>query len=214
MYACLPCAHVSRTKSSTRSRCDGAPNGGAHRAAARRALPQGGDVEIAVERQGQRAGNRRGGQEQHVRGCSLPDERGALLHAEAMLLVDHHQSQPPKRDALLEQRVGTHDDPRLACGNPLPHRCLLGGGLPPQQQLRLELQRRQQRFQRGTVLLGQQLGGSHERGLEVVLHRQQHREESHHRLSGAHVAHQQPVHAVRRRHVGGDLPQRRAAGPR
>ena len=55
------------------------------------------------------------------------------------------------------------------------------------------------------VLFGEQLGRRHQRGLEVVLHGEQHGEQRHDRLAGAHVAHQQPVHPLRRRHVGGDL---------
>ena len=153
-----------------------APNRGAHRAPPRGALPERGNVEIAVQRQGQRPRNRRGCQEQYVGSRPFPDQGGPLLDPETMLLVDHHQSEPLKRDALLKQRVGTDNDSRLAGGNPLSHRGLLGRGLPPEEQLRLEIERSQQRFQRGPVLLGQQLGGRHERRLEVVLHRQQHGE--------------------------------------
>ena len=52
----------------------------------------------------------------------------------------------------------------------------LARGLPPEEKFRLEIERSQQRFQRGPVLLRQQLGGRHECRLEIVLHRQQHGE--------------------------------------
>ena len=58
------------------------------------------------------------------------------------------------------------------------------------------------------MLLGQQLGGRHEGGLEVVLHRQQHGEQRHDGLAGPHVAHQEAVHPVGGGHVAGDLAQR------
>ena len=58
------------------------------------------------------------------------------------------------------------------------------------------------------MLLGEQLGGRHHRRLKAVLGRQQHREQRHHRLARPDVPHQQPVHALRRRHVLRDLPDR------
>ena len=57
------------------------------------------------------------------------------------------------------------------------------------------------------MLLRQQLGRRHERRLIVVLQRQQHGEERNHRLTGADVAHEEPVHPLGSSHVGGDLPE-------
>ena len=68
-------------------------------------------------------------------------------------------------------------------------------------------ERGEQPLERHRVLLGQELGGRHQRRLEIVLHREQHGEQRHDRLAGTHVAHQQPVHPIGRGHVGGDLPQ-------
>ncbi len=58
------------------------------------------------------------------------------------------------------------------------------------------------------MLLGEQLGRRHEGGLKVILGGQQHGEQCHDRLARAHVAHEQPVHAVRRRHVARNLAER------
>jgi hypothetical protein len=55
------------------------------------------------------------------------------------------------------------------------------------------------------VLLGQDLGGRHQRGLEPRLDRGEHREHRHERLAGAHVALEEPVHRMRRGHVDPDL---------
>ena len=55
------------------------------------------------------------------------------------------------------------------------------------------------------MLLGQELGRRHERGLEVVLHGQQHGEQRHDGLAGTDVAHEETVHPVGSGHVRGDL---------
>ena len=62
------------------------------------------------------------------------------------------------------------------------------------------------------VLLGQDLRGGHERGLVAVLERDDHREQRDHRLAGAHVALDQPVHGMRRLHVVRDLAQHALLG--
>ena len=41
-------------------------------------------------------------------------QRQALMHAEAMLLIDDHQDERGECDALLEQRVSADDDRRRA----------------------------------------------------------------------------------------------------
>src|SRR6266478_197966 len=66
---------------------------GLHRPPPRRALAQLGHVEVAVQRERERAGDRRRRQQQHVGGVPLLDQSGALLHPEPMLLVDHDQAE-------------------------------------------------------------------------------------------------------------------------
>src|SRR5262249_28469800 len=66
--------------------------------------------EVAVEREGERPRDRRRAHDEHVElraGVGLPLERGALQHAEAMLLVDDREPEPVERDALLDEGVGT-----------------------------------------------------------------------------------------------------------
>ena len=55
------------------------------------------------------------------------------------------------------------------------------------------------------MLLGEGLGGGHQGGLAAVLHRPQHRAQSHHRLARAHLAHQQALHRPVAGQVGVDL---------
>ena len=114
-----------------------------------------------------------------------------------MLLVDHHEPEAPEGDALLHQRVGAHHQARLPRRQPGPHGRLLRGGLAPEQQLGAEADRLQQALESRRMLLGEELRGCHQGGLKVVLHRQQHREQGDDGLAGAHVAHQQAVHALR-----------------
>ena len=55
------------------------------------------------------------------------------------------------------------------------------------------------------VLLGEHLGGSHQCTLMPALDRTEHRRHGHHRLTGAHVTLQEPVHGERPGEVTEDL---------
>ena len=56
----------------------------------------------------------------------------------------------------------------------------------------------------GGVLLGQHLGGGHQRALVAALHRHQHGGHRHHRLARADVALEQPVHGERAGQIAAD----------
>ena len=64
-----------------------------------------GDVEVAVEdeREGARDGRR--GHDQNVRAVALAAERGALRHAEPLLLVAHGEREVGRLHVRLQQRV-------------------------------------------------------------------------------------------------------------
>ena len=62
--------------------------------------------------------------------------------------------------------------------------------------------------ERARVLLGEQFGRRHDRGLVVVLDREQRGEQRDDRLAAPHVALQQAVHAQRAGHVLHDLARR------
>ena len=83
------------------------------RLAAARQLAQRRDVERAEARQPQRARDRRRGHVQHVRGQARPRlgvQRGALAHAEAVLLVDDGDREVGEHDGVLDQRVRADDE--------------------------------------------------------------------------------------------------------
>ena len=88
--------------------CDGRASG--------RQLIQYAQIQIAVERQGQRARNRRRGHHQHVwlSLIGLLHQLESLQHAEAVLLVDHDEAQPVELDFLFDERVRADDQLRLA----------------------------------------------------------------------------------------------------
>src|ERR671928_44897 len=80
-------------------------------------LAKRGDVERAERREAQRARDRRRREMQHVRdepGRRLGVERGALAHAEAVLLVDHRHGEAVEPHGVLDQRVRADDQPELA----------------------------------------------------------------------------------------------------
>ena len=130
-------------------------------------LPPGGQlvddrhVQIAVDNQGKSAGNGRCGHDQHMGPLPLSDQGGALAHAEAVLLVRHHQTQPGVFHILAEQGVGPYDQikfpvfQRLFCQ--ALFLCAHGAG----QLSHPQAQRAQQSGQRGKMLLGQNLRGGH-----------------------------------------------------
>src|SRR5438270_493555 len=68
----------------------------------------------------------------------------------------------------------------------------------------------EQAVERGQVLLGQRLGGRHERGLRTVLDGAEHRAQGDNGLAGAHLSHQQALHRFGAGEVRVDLLERLA----
>jgi hypothetical protein len=178
---------------------------GADRLAAGRQLVEHADVEIAVEREGQRARDGRGRHHQHVGGLALGLEPRALRDAEAVLLVDHHQAELAELDGFLHERVRAHDAADLAGGHGGPPRGALAALQRRGQQRDRHAKRLEQPRERHDVLLGQDLGRGHDRGLVARFDGGQGGERGDDRLAGADVALEQPVHRVGRRHVAADL---------
>ena len=141
------------------------------------------DVEIAVGRERERARNRRGGHDQHVRMQALGPERRALQHAEPVLLVDDDETELAEADRILHQRMRADGEMDRTAGElrlqlaPLLRRRGAGQERDPKPR-RLE-----QLPDRDEVLLGENFGRRHERDLEPVLHRDERREQRDDRLA-------------------------------
>ncbi len=86
---------------------------GQDRGSARWQLVEHRDVEVSVDGHRRRPRYRRGRHDEDVGqriGRRLGPKRGSLLDAEAMLLVDHHDTEGREHDRVLDQRVGTDDE--------------------------------------------------------------------------------------------------------
>ena len=90
------------------------------RPAARGQLVNDRHVQLAVERQPQRARDGRGRHHQQMRVVALAHELLALRHAELVLLVNDHQAKVLRREPALDQRMGADRERRLAAGRRLP----------------------------------------------------------------------------------------------
>ena len=144
---------------------------------------------------------------------ALGPQRRPLLHAEAVLLVDHDRAERGELDLLGQQRVGPHHEADVTRRQARQHRGARLALDPAREQLHPHLaaahpsrpfEVAQQRAHGGDVLLGQHLGRHHERALVPALHRGQQRGQRHHRLAGSHVPLQEAVHGEGAGHVGDD----------
>ena len=122
-----------------------------------------------------------------------------------MLLVHHREAESLERDGLLHERVGADDAADLPRRDRRAPRRPLAPLQPRRQQRHADAERLEQPAEGREMLLGENLGGRHDRRLVAGLHRRAHGERRHHGLARADVALQQPVHRVRRGHVAPDV---------
>ena len=183
-------------------------HGGENRPPARRHVAHHGDVEIAIDRQRERSRNGRGGHHQDVRVQPFRSKRGALHHAEAMLLVDDGQAQRMKIHGALHQRVRAHHQMDVSRGQ-ARQQIAPAQARGSREQLHVEARRLEESSQAQEVLLRQDFRGRHEGHLQAVLHGHQRRQQRDNRLACAHVALKQAVHRLRPLHVVDDFLQRR-----
>src|SRR5580692_10006677 len=97
--------------------------------------------------------------------AALGGELQALLHAEAMLLIDDRERQVLEAHLALEQRMRADAEPRLTAGNSAERRALRAGTLRAGQQAHNDAERFEPGRQRARMLLGEQLRRRHEGGL-------------------------------------------------
>ena len=178
---------------------------GVHLLPPRRQLVHDGDVEIAVDDEGQ--GARDGGRrhDQDMGPLPLADQGRTLADAEAVLLVRDDKAQVFVFHIRAEQGVGADHEIQLPVFELLAHKALLlrrhGAGEPPDP----EAQRAQQLRQRRAVLLGQDLRRGHEGRHIPVFRRVPDQRRRDQRLAAAHVALHQSVHHASGVHVAHGL---------
>ena len=165
------------------------------------------DLQIAMHRQGEGARDRRGGHRQQMGLQALGQQPVALAHSEAVLFIDHHQTEAIELHRVLQKGMGAHQQLQLAIDQVLQQlpsaacRCRAG------EQGRGHPQLAEQGRQLAVVLLRQHLGGCHQGSLATGLHRGQQGCQGHQGLAAAHISLQQPSHRLGPGHVGPDLGQ-------
>ena len=175
-------------------------------------LVDGGERQVAVEGERQRARDRRGGHQDQVSGGRLGGDGRALGDAEFMLLIDHHQSQVGEADRLREHRVGAHQHVEVAVGEGREQR---GSGRPfgaAGQQPGPHAERLQQPRDGFRMLEAERFRRDHDRRLLPGIDHAGGRQQRHQGLAAAHVALQQPRRGARSVEVRVDLRQGRALG--
>ena len=132
-------------------------------------------------------------------------QRQPLRDAKTMLLVDDRQAQRREDHTVLDQRVRADQQVHLPLGHRLSHRPLVRllhrAGQPRHPRHR----RIDPLNQLAVVLLGQDLGGRHQRHLVAAAHGLQRGKRRNHGLAAAHIALQQPVHRFGAPQVGGNF---------
>ena len=160
------------------------------------------DVEIAVDRQGHRAWNRRRRHDEHVgRKVSALFERRSLLDAEAMLLVRHDEAERGEGDRLLNQGMRADHDIDIVRLDRRVRRLALLLRQSSCQEQQPHRQISQQFAELVEMLTRQDFRRCHECALKAVFHRLDERQEGERRLARADVALHETAHRQGKLHV-------------
>ena len=162
----------------------------------RRQLVDDRHVELAKGREREAPRDRRGGHDQQVGRAALLAQGPALLDAEAMLLVDHDQREPSEFDVLDQERVRADEQIDLPRGQQREHAVALGlAGRAGQQRDPNAGPLRPGRHG-PHVLLGEDLGRSHDRRLRARVDHRERDREGERGLARADVTLQQAQHRL------------------
>ena len=177
--------------------------------APRGALGQEGGVQIAVQREGEAARDRRRRHREQVRRArpTASAQPGALRDAEAVLLVGDHQPEPRDVYAGGEQRLRPDEERHPTRGRVAQDRRARGRRGPPGERGEPKPHPRRQRPEGPGLLLGERLGRDHHEGRAAGRRDQRRGREGHRRLAAADVADQEPLHRARTLEVAGDFGQ-------
>ena len=171
-------------------------------------------LKVAVKGESQRSRNGRGTHDQHMGARVFVGQRGALRHAEAMLLVGHHKPGVCELHAVGSKRLSSDDNVHRSCGKAVLDLSLLRRGSGSDEKLAGIAQRLEHGLKLGKMLTGKDLRGHHQRRLPAVLHGQINGRRRADRLSATNVAHNNAVHGPILRHILRDLADGTALRPR
>ena len=171
------------------------------------------DREVAVDGQRERPRDRGRGHVEDVRAPPLR-EGGALLDAEAMLLVDHGHREVGELDLALDERVRADGDAHVTRRDELVSRTALARGEARRQEGDTDTELGAQTLDGQEVLLGERLRRRHQRALTAAFDRTEQRVERDRRLARPDVPLEQALHGRRQREVGVDLDDRVLLGSR
>src|SRR6266550_4802445 len=122
---------------------------------------------------------------------ALLAERRALADAEAVLLVDDGKTKPFERDVLLDERVRADGHVDRSVGEPGEYFAPPLAGDTRGEERSRGSSIREENLEGSGVLLGEELGRRHERGLSTRGRRDARGERRHNSFPGTHVAFEQ-----------------------
>src|SRR5215210_508372 len=164
-----------------------------------------GDLEVAVEREGEGPRYRGGRHDEGVRSGPFLAEHRPLADAEAVLLVHDDEREVVEIYAFLYEGVRSDDDVGLAGGYLLQGLTPLRHALRAGEQNDVDGQVGQGRRDREVVLPGEDLGRGHYGTLSSCLDRREERGYGDHGLAAAHIPLKETAHRLLQAHVGQDL---------
>jgi hypothetical protein len=170
-----------------------------------------GNVEVAVEREGERARDGRGGENEDVRrvavGGGFVHEALALEDAEAMLLVDGGETEARELDLVFDEGVSADDELRFAGADAFERGGFFGVLEAADEQFDAVAAGSEHAARGKIVLHGENFRGRHERGLAAVFYGDDGGLERDDGFAAADVTLQQAVHGGGLFEVGGDFGQ-------
>jgi len=171
-------------------------------------LGDGGDIQIAVERERQRPWDRGGGHHQVVGALPLGPQPEALADAEPVLLVHHDQSQRAKGHRVLQKGVGPHHEGDAPVAQARKDPAALGRRRPRGEEADRVAGTGKEGGEAREVLFGQDGRGGHIGRLVAALDGGDGGDGGDDGLAASHVAVEEAPHGAARGHVVGDGPHR------
>ena len=177
--------------------------------AAGRKLVEDGDVEVAVERERERARDGRGGEDQNVRSVAVcggfVHEALALKDAEAVLLVNGDEAEARELDLVFDEGVGADDELGFAGADAFERGLLFGELEAADEQLDFVAAGSEDAPRGKKMLHGENFRGRHQRGLSAVFDGDDGGLQSDDGFAAADVALEEAVHGRGLFKVGDDF---------